>query len=138
MSRESINMLIDANNIKQEKCELFKEYIHSLIILILDTYMGDEITDVQAQQKHFEWCWNKNNQNFKLEGLHFGDDKTKKYFLEFFFDVYYPLTKKDDNIQTNMLKLWTYIFDLYNTKTKSDMDTLLMVYRMLNNSLILS
>ena len=40
MSRESIIVLYNANNIKYEKCELYNEFIQSLIFLIYDTSSG--------------------------------------------------------------------------------------------------
>jgi tetratricopeptide (TPR) repeat protein len=45
MSRESIIVLYNANNINIEKCELYNEIIQSLIFLVYDTYMGDDITN---------------------------------------------------------------------------------------------
>jgi hypothetical protein len=52
-------------------------------------------------------------------------------------EVYYPITKKNEN-QTaldNIIKLWVYIFEYNNNKSKSDMDTLIEVYKMFENSI---
>lgn len=137
MSRESIIVLYSANNIKYEKCELYNDFIQSLIFLVYDTYLGDDITNEQEQKNHFNWCWDKNIINFKKENISFNDTKLKNYFLEFMLEVYYPITKKDENqiALDNILKLWSYIFDYNNNKSKSDVDTLIEVYQMFENSL---
>ena len=137
MSKESITVLYNANNIKYEKCELYNEFIQSLIFLVYDTYMGDDITNENDQKNHFDWCWGKNIENFDKEGFIFNSLKLKNYFLEFMLEVYYPITKKNENqiALDNIIKLWVYIFDYNNNKSKSDMDTLIEVYKMFENSL---
>jgi hypothetical protein len=139
MSKENIAILYMNNDIKYEKCEMFNDFIQSLLMLIFDTYMGDDITSPPEQKNHFKWCWNKNVENFKKEGITIGDYKSYSYFLEFMCDVYYPITKKE-NAQSskNLLKLWAFIFDYNNLKSKSDIDTLIEVYKMLNNSVTLN
>lgn len=137
MSRESIIVLYNANNINHEKCELYNEFIQSLIFLVYDTYMGDDITNENEQKSHFNWCWDKNIENFDKEGFIFNNPKLKNYFLEFMLEVYYPITQKNENqiALDNIIKLWVYIFDYNNNKSKSDMDTLIEVYKMFENSL---
>jgi hypothetical protein len=137
MGRENITLLYDANGIKYEKCELFCDFIQSLICLVFYTYMGDDITNFEQQKNHFRWCWNRNLSNFKKEGIQIGDSKTFNYFNEFMFDVYYPLSKKEENTKTqkNILKLWSYLFDYNNVKSKSDIDTFIEIYKLLDNTL---
>lgn len=136
MSKESITILYNANNITHEKCELYSDFIQSLILLIFDTYMGDEITSKEEQKNHFKWCWNKNIENFKKEGIDVASTKLYNYFLEFMVDVYYSSSKKDENpnIRLNTIKLWLYIFDYNNVKSKSDIDTLIEVYKLFNTA----
>lgn len=137
MSRESILLLYTSHNVKYEKCELYGDFIQSLILLIFDTYMGDEITNEVEQRNHFKWCWDKNINNFKKEGIGIASTRLYNYFLEFMVDVYYKTINKNENekINTNILKLWQYIFDYNNNKSKSDVDTLLEVYKMFENSI---
>ncbi len=137
MGKENIMLLYGANNIRYERCELFNDFVQSLIVLIFDTYMGDQFTNSIEQKNHFKWCWNKNTTNFRKEGINLGDVRTCKYFMEFMFDVYYPLPKKDENptIHANILRLWNYIFDYNNLKSKSDVDTLIEAYKLLENTL---
>jgi hypothetical protein len=99
--------------------------------------MGDDITNEKEQKNHFNWCWDKNIENFEKEGFIFNSLKLKSYFLEFMLEVYYPITKKEENKTAldNIIKLWVYIFDYNNNKSKSDMDTLIEVYKMFENSI---
>ena len=131
MSKESIMVLYAANDIKYEKCELYGDFILSLIHLIFDTYLGDEITSQTEQKNHFKWCWNKNVENFKLEGIHVDSPRLYKYFFEFMFQVFYTVPKAEsEKANENILKLWKYILDYNNNKSKSDIDTLIEVYKL--------
>lgn len=137
MSRESIMVLYDANNIKYEKCELYGDFIQSLILLVYDTYMGDDITNEEDKKNHFRWCWDKNIGNFKEEGIFIESEQLYNYFLEFMLEVYYTISKKEENpiAHENILKLWIYIFNYHNNKSKSDMDTLIELYKLFENSM---
>lgn len=131
MSKESIFVLYDAHGIKHEKCELYSDFILSLINLIFDTYLGDDITSQVDQKNHFKWCWNKNVENFKLEGVHVDNPKLYKYFYDFMFQVFYSVPKSGyEKVNENILKLWKYILDYNNNKSKSDVDTLIEVYEL--------
>lgn len=131
MSKESILILYAAHDIKYEKCELYSDFILSLITLVFDTYLGDEITGQIDQKNHFKWCWNKNVENFKLEGVYVDSLKLYKYFFDFITQVFYTVPKLEyEKINENILKLWKYILDYNNTKSKSDLDTLIEVYKL--------
>jgi hypothetical protein len=137
LSRESVLVLYAANNIKLEKCELYSDFSQSLIRMAFDTYLGDDVTDIEQQIKHFKWCWGKNIDNFSKEGLSFDNEKLYHYFLEFMLEVYYGLSNKEENTNTNKntLKLWFNIFDYHKTKTNSDVDTLIEIYTLFNSAL---
>jgi hypothetical protein len=137
MSKESITILYSANNIRYEKCELYSDFVQSLIRLTFDTYMGDDITSIEQQIKHFKWCWDKNVSNFIKEGMLFQGSKIYNYFLEFMLEVFYsaPDKKPFDYKDRSILKIWYYIFDYNRIKTNSDMDTLIEIYNIFENSL---
>jgi len=139
MTRESISILYAANNISYQKCELFNDFIQSLLLLVFDTYMGDDITNQTEQKNHFKWCWDKNVENFKKEEIVIGDKKSYQYFSQFISDMYYQVNKKDEKLINNsLIKTWSFILNADNVKSKSDVDTFIEVYRMLENSLILT
>jgi len=138
LSKESIAVLYSANNIKFERCELYSDFVQSLLLIVFDTYLGDDITNHDEQIKHFSWCWNKNIDNFKKEGITFNNNALYSYFLEFMLEVFYPLTKKDENKNNykNILNLWLFTFDFTVLKTNSDIDTLIEIYQLFEKSLI--
>lgn len=137
LSKESIAIQYGANNIRFEKCELYSDFVQSLLRLAFDTYLGDDITSIEQQIKHFKWCWDKNLSNFKDEGLAFNNPKLYNYFLEFMLEVYYSSVDKNEyeNADKILLKLWYNIFDYGRVKTNSDMDTLIEIYNIFEKSL---
>ena len=137
MSKESIAVLYGAHNIKFEKCELYNDFVQSLLIIAFDTYMGDDVTNIDEQLQHFQWCWKKNARNFKLEGFTFESDKLHDYFLEFMLEVFYSYKEKKqfDFTDKGLLRIWSDIFDYTKIKTNSDIDTLIEIYVIFEKSL---
>ena len=137
MSKESIIILYSANNIRFEKCELYSDFVQSLLRIAFDTYLGDEVTDIEQQVKHFKWCWDKNISNFAKEGLVFERQQLYHYFLEFMLEVYYSSAEKNTSkvMDKNILKLWFNIFDYNRSKSNSDVDTLIEIYTIFEKSL---
>jgi len=138
MSKDSIIILYNANGIKYEKCELYNDFVQSLLMLAFDTYLGDDVTNVEEQINHFKWCWEKNISNFKEEGILFENKKLYNYFLEFMLEVYYSCLDKSvfKSSGKNVLLLWDNIFDYNRIKTNADMDTLIEIYKIFEKSLI--
>ena len=136
MSKEDMMLFYKENNIKYEKCELYSDFALSLIITIFDTYMGDDVTVLDDQFKHFEWAWNKTILNFVEEGLDFESTLLYEYFLEFMLEVYYSITNKNElHIDKKICKLWIDIFDYHKIKTNSDIDALTEIYTIFEKSL---
>jgi hypothetical protein len=138
LSESSIAVLLSANNIKYERSQLYSDFVQSLFHLIFDTYMGDDFTSEPNKFLHFNWCWNKNIDNFKEEGIVFENTKEAyDYFLEFIYEVYYSVPEKDSKpqISKTICNLWENLFSYDTTKTRSDIDNFLDVYKILDNSL---
>ena len=137
LSEDSVAVLYSANNIRYEKCLLFNDFVQSLLTLIFDTYMGDDFTSDEDKVNHFKWCWTKNINNFKEEGIHFNESKEAyDYFLEFMMEVFYTLNDKDDrNVPITIRTLWISVFSYNKLKTRSDMDNFIEIYKILDESL---
>jgi hypothetical protein len=137
MSKESINMLYTSNNIKFEKCELYGDFVQSLLILAFDTYLGDDVTNPEAQVNHFKWCWERNIVNFAEEGIVFINPRLYDYFLEFMLEVFYSYSDKKpfDYTDKGLLRIWQDVFDYTKIKTNSDIDTLIEIYSIFEKSL---
>lgn len=137
LSRTSIDLIYNSKFIIYERCDLYRDFILSLTTLIFDTYMGDDVTKEEERVSHFKWCWDRTVNNFETEGIVFGhNQELYEYFLSFMFEVYYSVKKKSDkNIESNIIKLWKYIFNYQIQKTRSDVDTFIEVYDMFEKSL---
>lgn len=136
MSRESMVILYDANNIKFERCELYGDFVQSLLRLAFDTYMGDDVTSIEQQTKHFKWCWDRNIENFSKEGIVFSNPKLYDYFLEYMLEVFYSTEKKEEDFTDKIsIRLWHDIFSFNQVKTNSDMDTLIEIYKIFDKSM---
>jgi len=136
MSKESILVIYDANNVIFEKCELYSDFVQSLLRLIFDTYMGDEVTGIDEQVNHFKWCWTKNINNFSNEGIVFENAKLYEYFLEYSLEVFYSSEKRHyDYTDRLSIKLWNDIFNYNILKTNSEMDTFIEIYKLMDKSL---
>jgi hypothetical protein len=139
LTPEDVDVWFRSNNIIPEKLELFSDFSHSLNILIVDTYLGEQpqsnetkITlSVDDNEKHFEWCWNKTVDNFKKEGLTF-DNKGEHYdyFKSFFDEIFY--NQKDEKVRKSISSFFSDLFDVKKPFTKSDLDMISTIYKMLD------
>ena len=133
MSKESIMMMYDAHNVRFEKCELYNDFVQSLLRLAFDTYMGDEVTDVDQQTNHFDWCWKKVIDNFSKEGITFkllGEHRD--YLKEFMDDVFY--NQENEKIIENLSDFFKALFDEDTSFTKSDLNMITEIYKLFEKS----
>lgn len=138
LSENSIAVLFSANNVRYERCQLYSDYIQSLLTLTFDTYMGDDIMPDDEKINHFKWCWNKNIDNFKEEGIEFKDtDISFNYFLEFMHEVFYSVGGKENkpHIALTIRTLWLSLFSYNRVKSRSDVDNFIEIYGILEKSL---
>jgi hypothetical protein len=137
IDNEVVSKILTSNDIKSEKCDLFNDFVQSLIITIFDTYLGDSITPKKEQKNHFKWCWNKTILIFSKDGFLFESNELYNYYFEFITEVFYSNKEKQENNYTDngILKVWSDIFNLNKDKTASEMDMLIEIYKIFNNSL---
>ena len=119
--------------------ELYSDFSHSLNILIVDTYLGEQPQSNETKitlseednEKHFEWCWNRIVDNFKKEGLTF-DEKGEhyNYFKSFFDEIFY--NQKDEKVRKSISGFFNDLFDVKKPFTKSDLDMISTIYKMLD------
>ena len=139
---EEVDIWFRVNNIYPEKLELFSDFTHSLNLLIVETYLGEEDDSVETKiklteednKKHFEWCWNKILDNFKKENIFFenkGDHYD--YFESFFFEIFY--TQKEKTVRSSIEKFFMELFDTKTSFTKSDLDMIGTIYKLLDKNM---
>ena len=137
LTPEEVDLWIKMHSISLEKSNLFFDFICSLYTLVIDTYLGKEVIVTDNQKEgHFQWCWDKNIENFTQENINFKESGDHyEYFWNFFSLSFYneggklSITEKMDGY---MKKL----FELHVEKTKSDLDVLTDIYKVLDKSLI--
>lgn len=139
---EEVDIWFKINNIIPEKLELYYDFCHSLYLLIISTYLGDDDnkeTNIQMTEednlKHFVWCWNKNIENFskenilfELEGDHF------KYFYTFFLDIFY--NQKEKKIKSSIEFFFHDLFSREKPFTQIDLDLIYNIYKSLDKNLL--
>jgi hypothetical protein len=121
-----------------EKIELYGDIFKSLNHVIVDTYMGDtgdynetKITLSQEdKEQHFEWCWSKVVNDFKRENIIIKEKgEHKDYFKSFFEDTFY--NHPDRSVKESIPNFLFEVFDVDKPFSKSDLDILTELYKML-------
>jgi hypothetical protein len=139
---EDVDIWFSANNIIFEKLELFSDFSHSLNYLIVDTYLGEStvpnetkiILSKEDKLKHFDWCWGKVITNFGKEGIIFEvKGEHYDYFKTFFMDIFY--NQPDDKIKNSINSFFTDLFDKDKPFTKSDLDMIVNIYKILDKNI---
>ena len=124
-----------AYNVSHEKTELFYDFLISLYDLIEDTFLGEDVLYSEVEQRnHFTWCWNKTIENFEKEKIYFKEKGNHyEYFWNFFLEAYY-YPKLDGEVPK--IKEYFYkVFDFTHRKTRSELDILTEIYRLINQNL---
>lgn len=138
LSIESIDMLYNANNVRYENAVVYSDFSLSLINLVLNTYLGDDLTKGKDKRKHFEWCWDKVISNFKKEQIDLKpSEELKEYYHDFLQVAFYENQEKEDDekIALGIIKYWREIFDIQTVKTRAEVDVFLEVYKLFNSQL---
>ena len=144
VNHEDVETWFNINNMIFEKRQLFSDFTFSLYDLISSTYLGDE-TDSTSETKlimsqdeknsHFDWCWLKTITNFKKESIEFRiEGEHKEYNQTFLMDIYYKA--EDKIISENIIVFFKELFDESKVFTKSDLDMMTEIYKLLNKNLI--
>jgi hypothetical protein len=136
---EEVTVWFNMNNIYHEKIELFSDIFKSLDFLIQSTYLGGDSSEttikLNSEDKiaHFNWCWNKIIKDFSMENTIINPDgEHKDYLLDFYIETFYKPTNlpKEENI-ANFIES---IFNVGDSFTKSDLDILTQIYRIMDKN----
>lgn len=132
---DDLEVWLNVNNITKEKVELFFDFSLGLYRLVVDTTLEDKDFKIQESDRinHYNWCWNKNIENFEKENIIF--DKTGShytYFKDFFFDSYY--NQQSDELKNSIESFLFHLFDMSKSFTKSDLDMLIEIYKTLDSN----
>ena len=138
---EDVDVWFRVNNIIPEKLELYSDFTHSLNNLINSTYLGENdvnetkiVLSEDDDRNHFEWCWNKLIDNFNKETIIF-DNRGEHfdYFKSFFGETFY--NQKDIKVKLSIGFFFTDLFNNEKSFTKSDLDMVTTIYKLLDKHL---
>jgi hypothetical protein len=133
--KHQIDIWYRAHSINYEKIELFYDFLTSVYELVDSTFLGSDVTLSESDQRnHFDWCWGKTIQNFSLEKIHFKPTGAHhEYLWNFFLEAYYFSITNEEPIK---IKEYLFkLFDFTHTKTRSELDMLAEVYKLLDQNL---
>jgi hypothetical protein len=130
-----IDIWYKAYNINHEKLELFHDFLLMLYENINNTYLGsDVIIDNKDEKSHFDWCWNKTIDSFNKEKIFFKKNGIHyEYLWNFFHEAYYYANA--NNKKNKILNYISVLFNFKHQKTRSEIDVLTELYKLLNDSL---
>jgi len=136
LTKEEMMLLYKANNIKYDRCELYRDFIATLNMFIVNTYLGDDVMESDIDiKKHFLWCYNKVVEDFTKEGIPFKkSNDLKLYLFTFYNDVFYE--DKDKNQVNEKLDILPNLCLNYRrVKSRSDIDITTELYKLFDKSL---
>jgi hypothetical protein len=141
VDNEDLQLWIDKNNICFNKFDLYRDFVSSLISLIYETYLGDDVNNstniilsAEDDIKHFEWCWERTISNFRKENIEFNNTgEHHEFFKGFILETFY--NQNIDAVKFSLNRFFDEIFNLDGLHTMSDLDLLKQVYVTLDKNL---
>ena len=138
--KDEVIIWFNVHNMVTEKIQLYGDIFQSLNQIITDTYLGDDTTETKItiseddKLAHFEWSWKKALENFKKENINIKvNGEHKDYFSDFFSETYY--NQKEKNVKQSIPKFISDIFDINKEFSKSDLDILTELYKLLEKNI---
>lgn len=133
--KHQVDVWYKVYNISREKTELFHDFLISLYELVDSTFLGvDVIITEQEQKDHFNWCWDKTINNFSKERIVFKERGSHHQYLWLFFsEAYYY-----NQIEGEVIRIPEYFYKLFDfnyQKTRSELDILTEIYKILEVNL---
>jgi len=139
LPKDEIIIWFNIHNMTYEKIELYGDIFKSLNQIIVDTYLGDDISVTKIilsdedKTSHFEWCWKKMINDFRRENILIKyDGEHKEYFKSFYMEAFY--NQKENSVKESIPKFLKDIFDVHYIYSKSDLDLLTELYKLIEKN----
>ena len=139
LPKDEIIIWFNIHNMTYEKIELYGDVFKSLNHIILDTYLGDDVSETKITLSeedkifHFDWCWKKVIDDFKRENIIIKyDGEHKEYFKSFYLETFY--NQNEIKIKESIPKFLSDIFDFTMTYSKTDLDLLTELYKLIEKN----
>lgn len=136
ITKEDMMLEYRLNGVTPEKTALYLDFIYGLFDLVTTTYLGDDVMSEQDIDNHFNWCWDKNLDNFRKEGMFFTKrEELYTYFYTLFIESFYSENDKSDEFIGELISFWDELFNYNRGKTMSEIESFIDLYKIFNNSL---
>jgi hypothetical protein len=139
---DEVIIWFNIHNMHYEKIELYGDIFKSLNHNIIDTYMGYPTSSYETKilltqedkESHFDWCWSKVVKDFKKEDIIITEQgEHREYFKSFFMDTFY--NHPDKMVRDSIPNFLFGVFDIYKPFSKSDLDILTQLYKLMEKSI---
>jgi hypothetical protein len=119
----------------KDRVEIYKDFTINLLNYIIDYYLDNVTLSEDADiRNHYNWCFNKVCDEFKLEGLNFSkNEPLRDYFYQFFYYQFYKRENQDMSL-VYYEKFWRNIFKIDENKNKNVMNTMIELYNIFDTS----
>jgi hypothetical protein len=138
--RDEVSIWFNMNNMHYEKIELYGDIFKTLYFIIDDTYLGEDTSETKIDLSendiinHFDWCWSKMIETFRKENVHINDNGSHRDYLKsFYLETYY---NPHDKLKDAIPKFISGIFDVEAEFSKSDLEILTELYKLLDKNII--
>ena len=129
-----IDKQIKDNDIIFERIDLYISFIRSLYCKILNTYLGDDVTNTdETKEGHFDWCWDSTVKDFREEGFDFSTNEGLYDWFKTYFMVSFYL-EDEKELEGVILESFEDAFHFGGEKSQSDMDLLIELYEIFDKS----
>jgi hypothetical protein len=133
--KNEVEILFSANNIVQEKSELFYDFLSSLVKLIDETYLGEDLIDNEIDAKnHFKWCYDRVSKNFEKERIFFKENGNQYTYLWFFFYGTYYFSDINEKLP-KLQSYFDYLFDYSTEKSINELKSFIDLYKIFDQNL---
>jgi hypothetical protein len=137
--KDEVIVWFNVHNMIYEKIELYGDIFRTLNQIVIDTYLGNDTSETKIimsdedKKNHFEWCWKKTITLFSKENIKIKNSGDHKNYMEdFFMDTFY--NQGENILKKNISYFIDDVFNIEKDFTKSDLDVLTELYKLLNKN----
>jgi len=121
----------------KDRIEIYKDFTYNLLYYIKEYYLDKYTLKLDEDIKnHYNWCFNKVCNEFKLEGIDFStNDTLREYFYGYYYHQFYRLEKIHE--VSHYENFWEKIFEVDENKTKNKniLKVLIEIYQIFDTSI---
>lgn len=136
LPKEKTKDFFTQQNIKVEQTDLFIDFTITLLSILYESYLGDDIiTNDTDRNGHFNWVWSKTLNQYKKEKIRFKEEGYHKDYFRYFLHENFYVAKDKDKIIIGMKEFFRFVLDITKEKTMSDIDNFKIIYELLRDNL---